>query len=64
MMCLRAPFSWSGVAFYEVNLSGLNLTENTTVKLACNTAMDGLIVDYIEATYPQSFAAVTDTLNI
>ncbi|NIQ89746.1 MAG: hypothetical protein GWN93_12145, partial [Deltaproteobacteria bacterium] len=50
-------------AFYEVNLTGLNLTENTTVKLACNTAMDGLIVDYIEATYPQSFAAVADTLT-
>jgi hypothetical protein len=56
-------FSWSGVAFYEVNLSGLNLSENTTVKLACNTAMDGLIVDYIEATYPQSFDAVTDRLT-
>ncbi len=38
----QGTFSWSGIAFYEVNLSGLNLTENTTVKLACHTAMDGL----------------------
>jgi hypothetical protein len=56
-------FSWSGVAFYEVSLTGFNLTENTTVKLACNTAMDGLIVDYIEVTYPQSFDAVADSLS-
>jgi hypothetical protein len=59
----QGTFSWSGVAFYEVNLGGLNLTENTTVKLACHTAMDGLIVDYIEAAYPQSFAAVSDSLT-
>jgi hypothetical protein len=59
----QGTFNWSGVAFYEVNLTGLNLTANTTVKLACNTAMDGLIVDYIEATYPQSFSAVADTLT-
>jgi hypothetical protein len=59
----QGTFNWSGVAFYEVNLTGVNLIENTTVKLACNTAMDGLIVDYIEATYPQSFAAVNDNLT-
>jgi hypothetical protein len=44
-------FSWSGVAFYEVSLSGLNLTENTIVKLACHTAMDGLIVDYMPCVF-------------
>jgi hypothetical protein len=56
-------FGWSGIAFYEVNLNGLNLTPSTVVKLACHNPMDGLIVDYLEATYPRSFAAVNDTLN-
>jgi hypothetical protein len=59
----QGTFSWSSIAFYEVNLTGLNLTENTTVKLACHNPMDGLIVDYIEANYPQSFAAVADSLT-
>jgi hypothetical protein len=59
----QGTFSWSGIAFYEVNLTGINLTENTTVKMACHNPMDGLIVDYIESTYPQSFAAVADSLS-
>jgi hypothetical protein len=59
----QGTFSWSGIAFYEVNLSGLNLTENTTVKLACHNPMDGLIVDYLKATYPQSFEAVNEALS-
>ncbi|MGD9133765.1 MAG: C25 family cysteine peptidase, partial [Desulfobacterales bacterium] len=56
-------FSWSGIAFYQVNLTGLDLTEATTVKLACHNPMDGLIVDYLEATYPQDFTAVNDALS-
>ena len=59
----QGTFSWSGIAFYEVNLSGIDLTEATEVKLACNNAMDGLIVDYLDATYPQSFSAVNDSLS-
>ena len=59
----QGTFSWSGIAFYEVNLTGLNLTQSTEVKLACNNPMDGLIVDYLEATYPRDFAAVNDTLT-
>jgi hypothetical protein len=59
----QGTFSWSGIAFYQVNLTGLNLTENTTVKLACNNAEDGLIVDFLEATYPQGFSAVNNRLK-
>jgi hypothetical protein len=56
-------FYWSGIAFYQVNLSGTNFTETTTVKLGCNSTDDGLIVDYFQASYPQSFSAVNDSLS-
>ena len=59
----QGTFVWSGMAFYEVNLTGLDLTQSTEVKLSCNNPMDGLIVDYLEATYRRSFAADNDTLK-
>jgi hypothetical protein len=46
-----------------VNDVDLNLTAATTVKLACNYAPDGLIVDYLEASYPKSFSADSDSLT-
>ena len=57
-------YHWSGIAFKEIAIDGLSLVDgNNTVTLACNTALDGILVDWFEVTYARRFAAVDNTLK-
>ncbi|MGA1826105.1 MAG: C25 family cysteine peptidase [bacterium] len=55
--------SWYGIAPYLATLDGVALvTGSNTVGLKCNGQTDIVVVDWIEATYPRSFAAENDEL--
>jgi hypothetical protein len=57
-------FNWTGIAFYEATIDAADLLEgNNTISLACNRQLDGIIVDWLEITYPRTFEAVDDTLR-
>jgi len=57
-------FNWTGIAFYEARIDGIDLLEgDNTISLACNRALDGIIVDWLEVTYPRTFEAVDNSLR-
>jgi hypothetical protein len=57
-------FNWTGIAFYEATIDAIDLLEgNNTISLACNRELDGIIVDWLEITYPRTFEAVDNTLR-
>ena len=57
-------FNWTGIAFYEATIDEIDLLEgDNTISLACNRDLDGIIVDWIEITYPRTFEAVNNTLK-
>jgi hypothetical protein len=62
-------YTWSGIAFFEPVISDVNLLDgDNTVTLKTLSGTDPLdpdlvIVDWIEAAYPMSFAAHNDTLK-
>jgi hypothetical protein len=57
-------FNWTGIAFYEARIDGIDLLDGiNTVSLACNRQLDGVIVDWLEITYPRTFEAVNNTLR-
>jgi hypothetical protein len=56
--------NWSGISFHEVTLDGINLLEgDNIITLICNRDMDIVIVDWVEATYPRTFQASSNTLK-
>jgi len=57
-------FNWTGIAFHEARIDGIDLLDgNNTISLTCNRALDGIIVDWLEITYPRFFEAVNNTLR-
>ena len=57
-------YQWSGIAFKNISVNDLNLIEgDNTVTLACNTALDGLIVDSFDVSYPRRFEAENNRLQ-
>ena len=56
--------NWSGIAFHEVTLDGIDLLEgDNTITLICNPDMDIVIVDWLEVTYPRMFEAANNNLK-
>jgi hypothetical protein len=56
--------NWSGIAFHEVNLEGIDLLEgDNVITFICNREMDIIYVDWFEATYPRDFTASDNRLK-
>jgi hypothetical protein len=56
--------NWTGIAFHEVTLEGINLLEgDNIITLTCNRDMDAVIVDWLEITYVRMFKASDNTLK-
>jgi len=59
-----AVANWSGIAFHEVSLEGIDLLEgDNIITLICNRDMDAVIVDWFEVTYPRMFTATNNALK-
>jgi hypothetical protein len=57
-------FNWTGIAFYEATIDEIDLLDgDNTISLACNRELDGIIVDWLEITYPRTFEAANNTLR-
>jgi hypothetical protein len=57
-------YGWSGIAFYEVTISPVDLVDGTnTVTLECLTGRDNIAVDWFEVTYPRRFEVSNDNLK-
>jgi hypothetical protein len=57
-------YSWSGIGFYEVAISPVDLVDGmNTVTLECLTGQDSIAVDWFEVTYPRRFEANADLLT-
>ena len=60
----RGTYSWSGIAWYEATIDGVNLSEGTnTVTIDCGDGLDTLYIDRFTLTYPRSFASSGDLLE-
>ncbi|MGD2187352.1 MAG: C25 family cysteine peptidase, partial [Desulfobacterales bacterium] len=56
--------NWSGIAFHEVTLDGIDLLEgDNIITLICNRDMDAVIVDWFEITYARMFQASNNALK-
>ena len=56
--------NWTGIAFHELTLEGINLLEgDNTITLICNRDMDAVIVDWVKVTYPRMFKASNNSLK-
>ena len=56
--------NWTGIAFHEVTLDGIDLLEgDNIITLICNRDMDAVIVDWVEVTYPRMFKASNNALK-
>jgi len=57
-------FNWTGISFYEAKIEAIDLLAgNNTISLACNREMDGIVVDWLDITYPSTFEAVNNTIR-
>jgi hypothetical protein len=60
----QGAFYWSGLAFEEINIEGVELYDgDNTVTLICNSGLDGIIVDWLKVVYPSTFTADGDSLK-
>jgi hypothetical protein len=56
--------NWSGIAFHEVTLDGIDLLEgDNVITFICNRQMDIIFVDWFEATYARTFTASNNSLK-
>ncbi|MEJ2099380.1 MAG: C25 family peptidase propeptide domain-containing protein, partial [Desulfobacterales bacterium] len=56
--------NWSGIAFHEVNLEGIDFLEgDNVITFICNRETDIIYVDWFEATDPRDFTASDNTLK-
>jgi uncharacterized repeat protein (TIGR01451 family) len=61
-------FSWIGNAGYKARIDNVDFTDKTgdgkfTLSLTCLSGFDKLVFDWVEATYPRKFIAVSDRLT-
>jgi len=60
----KGTYSWSGIAWYEATIDGVDLSEGTnTVTIDCGDGLDVLYIDRFTVTYPRSFASSGNLLE-
>jgi hypothetical protein len=60
----KGTYSWSGIAWYEATIDGVNFSEGiNTVTIDCGDGLDELYIDRFTVTYPRSFASSGDLLK-
>jgi hypothetical protein len=57
-------YTWSGSVFHQVSIDPVSFVPGDNyLRIQCNSGVDSIAVDWIEATYPRSFASSNETLK-